>query len=942
MPEETERTLISGRRVVSVVFCDICDFTSLSERLDAEEVFELINYIFEILTTEVERCGGYVDKYIGDCVMAIFGAGRSEGSHTEEAVSAALAMQEKITNITHPICKNRNIKIRIRIGINSGLVYAGYVGGTDNKQFTVMGDTVNLAQRMEQIAQPAGILVASATARQVVHDFVLEEVGNLEVKGKSKEVRAFRILRPRENRIEDHNLNFEGIAVPTWVSKVHAAQLEQARQHAFTESCPTIVGVRGQRDNGNLHHLSGILNHVIQDQSDALALTGRCTDALQNELSAFVDIYRKLVESGAVAPPQENSPRYQTAQGILGERDPKKDEHYDLYLHAAQALIQDTILQVATQQPLILVFEDAPALDLHSFQLIEGLSQSTQPIMVILDVNDRKLQQESMGLDEITGRCQFSLNIDLLSEEQIHHLLGVLLGSEPPQWLIHWVTTQCSGKLLHFLESLEFLLDTDIITLDSKKGSYIVPDTLPQNISLPPTVLNAFQRRLDELEPGLAEVIKAASIFADTFTEEQLSVMLAASAEHETASQSLAAIQKINIHRSMLALLHKRVIGISIKHDNPRKTQYQFQNPTAREATFDLVSLKKRKRYFNLLAENLIQHYPESSTAVRIARYFEKAEKFSQSYIWYFRSLQVGHAHRNERQLQVVVENLHAIEAAHSDTLLEQYSESSLKVVRLWSSISLLFTQGEYLTCLRLLQDLDSILPTQFADQTPLFIESLIKLWSIKAQCYNKTGAHEESIEPVLRALEIAQEFEMSAVLILDLEAELSDYYRTAKRTHEALTLSTRAITEHSIPSQSHPELQHGLARHYDTLGLVSLFNLNQPEEALTHLHQALKLRENSSNVRLLSISLMNIGIALALQDQNEEAVHKMLEALELRKTYRDPYDMAVIHLNLAEMYQRIDNQELLRDHAQEAYQFCLKNNIEGLKEQCEAFLNPS
>jgi class 3 adenylate cyclase len=208
MPEEPESILISGRRVVSVVFCDICNFTSISERLDAEEVFELINNIFEILTSEVENCGGYVDKYIGDCVMAIFGAGRSDGAHAEEAVSAALAMQERLTNITHPICRNRGIKLQIRIGINSGLVYAGYVGGKDNKQFTVMGDTVNLSQRMEQMAKPGSILVAAATARQVVHDFVLEEVGNLEVKGKSKEVRAFRILRPRENRIEDHNLNF--------------------------------------------------------------------------------------------------------------------------------------------------------------------------------------------------------------------------------------------------------------------------------------------------------------------------------------------------------------------------------------------------------------------------------------------------------------------------------------------------------------------------------------------------------------------------------------------------------------------------------------------------------------------------------------------------------------------------------------------------------------
>ena len=84
----------------------------------------------------------------------------------------------------------------------------------------------------------------------------------------------------------------------------------------------------------------------------------------------------------------------------------------------------------------------------------------------------------------------------------------------------------------------------------------------------------------------------------------------------------------------------------------------------------------------------------------------------------------------------------------------------------------------------------------------------------------------------------------------------------------------------------------------------------------------------------------MNIGIALAFLDKNDEAAGKLLEALELRKTYRDPYDMAVIHLNLAEIYQRLDNADSLKSHAQQAYDFCEKNNIEGLKKQCEDFLN--
>ena len=138
-----------------------------------------------------------------------------------------------------------------------------------------------------------------------------------------------------------------------------------------------------------------------------------------------------------------------------------------------------------------------------------------------------------------------------MEKERIHELIGILLSCEAPEWLTEWVTSQCGGKLLHLLESLEFLLDTDIITLDTKKGCYVVPESLPEDISLPPTVLNAIQRRLDDLEPGLAEVLKAASIFPDTFSEEQISIMLADSDHSEGIAHSMTAPYSLNVHRSM-------------------------------------------------------------------------------------------------------------------------------------------------------------------------------------------------------------------------------------------------------------------------------------------------------------------------------------------------------------------------------------------------------
>lgn len=191
---EAARAQLSGdRREVAVLFADLKGFTAMSERLDPEEVTLLMNVLLQSLSGAVYDYEGYVDKFIGDAIMALFGAPLAHENDPERAVLAGLAMLEVI--VRHN--ETSEIPLAIRVGINLGEVVAAQLGSEMRQQYTVLGDTVNLASRLETAAEPNTILVSEAVYRRVADRFEAEELPPLTVKGKAEPVRAFRISKYR-------------------------------------------------------------------------------------------------------------------------------------------------------------------------------------------------------------------------------------------------------------------------------------------------------------------------------------------------------------------------------------------------------------------------------------------------------------------------------------------------------------------------------------------------------------------------------------------------------------------------------------------------------------------------------------------------------------------------------------------------------------------------
>jgi len=189
------RSAVSGeRKSVTVLFADVVNYTSIAERLDPEEVHEIMDGCFKILMGEIHRLEGSVNQFTGDGVMALFGAPLAIEDHAGHACRAALGIQKSLAEYGKKIAMQYGLRFSLRIGLNSGPVMVGAIGDDLRMDYTAVGDTTNLAARMESMAEPGTILVTNNTFKLARDFFRFELLGEAAVKGKKKYQKIYRLM----------------------------------------------------------------------------------------------------------------------------------------------------------------------------------------------------------------------------------------------------------------------------------------------------------------------------------------------------------------------------------------------------------------------------------------------------------------------------------------------------------------------------------------------------------------------------------------------------------------------------------------------------------------------------------------------------------------------------------------------------------------------------
>jgi adenylate cyclase len=176
---------------VSVLFCDIRGFTSIAEQLAPEKIVEILNELFTRMTDVIFDHGGTLDKYLGDGLLAIFGAPISKGKDAANAVRAAIAIQRLLLELNRDSAARRWPELKVGIGVSTGVVTAGNIGSPRRLDYTVVGDTVNVASRLVSHAAGGQILITQATAAELGPGFDCAPMAPLLVKGKSQPLSVF-------------------------------------------------------------------------------------------------------------------------------------------------------------------------------------------------------------------------------------------------------------------------------------------------------------------------------------------------------------------------------------------------------------------------------------------------------------------------------------------------------------------------------------------------------------------------------------------------------------------------------------------------------------------------------------------------------------------------------------------------------------------------------
>jgi class 3 adenylate cyclase len=272
---------LGDRRIVTVLFSDVQGLEGLQQSLDPEEVTDITNSLFKQLSDLIYKYGGTIDKYLSDGLMALFGAPTAHEDDPERAVMAAYEMIERARLLTDKLVARTGVRLSLRCGLHTGLVVAGEVGGDAKKDYTVMGDAVNLAQRVKANAKPDQVLVTVETFRLTQMVFSYNALPPIQVKGREELVHPYELLGPREEEGTGGRERTNLVGRREELSRLHQC-LEAA-----TGGRPQLVNVVGEAGIGKSRMVREFL-HYFTTYGVGLLLRGRGLSYQQESSYAVV------------------------------------------------------------------------------------------------------------------------------------------------------------------------------------------------------------------------------------------------------------------------------------------------------------------------------------------------------------------------------------------------------------------------------------------------------------------------------------------------------------------------------------------------------------------------------------------------------------------------------------------------------------------------------
>ncbi len=608
------------RRNVTVLFVDLCDYTGLAGKVEDDDLFDFLNQYIRMLADKVYHYEGVVDKVIGDGLMAIFGAPIAFENNAERGVRAALDMLTGIEELNQRFSERFGEHFHIHIGLHSGTVIIGEIGSESTMEYTAIGDTVNLARRLQEAAPPDTILASDRVWQATRALFDFRPVSDLILKGFARPVDAYAVMGVKESQGNVREL--DGMVVPMVGREEELAFLRRMIDETIRDRQGRIALVIGEAGIGKTRLTAELKSHIDWNEIQILqgqSLTYRRSvsywifielllDFLKTPLAAGRDsIHQQLVSTIQPLLGQSSSQVLPFLEHLLSLEYSAEGAAQRIALLNAEQLQQQIFLAIrrwlealASQKPLLVILEDLHwaddvSLDLLSY-LVAGLERL--PVMILAlsrpDFKDRIIEIIQRGGTQLQDRFHL-VQLHGLTERQSEQLLVSLLGGQAvPRKLRDRILAQANGVPFFLEETLRMYIDQGVIVKEN--GSWKFNESLTlEGSHIPANLQDLILARVDRLNSLERQVLKIGAVIGRHFTSRML-------------EDILGDVSKGQLKVALDDLTAKAFINRS---EGAQEDEYAFRHILTADALYRTLLRDDRKKLHQAVGEAIERIYAD-------------------------------------------------------------------------------------------------------------------------------------------------------------------------------------------------------------------------------------------------------------------------------------------------------------------------------------------
>ncbi|MCJ7701904.1 MAG: tetratricopeptide repeat protein [Anaerolineales bacterium] len=901
------------RRNVTVLFADLSGSTHLAGQIEPETWYEIIQRFISMLAKCVYKYDGMVDKFTGDGLMALFGAPIGHENNAERAIHAAQDMQTGLVELNQELEAQLNLELQMHIGMNSGTVIVGSVGSDMMMDYTAIGETVNMAQRLDAVAGPGGILVSESVYQQTRRLFDFETLPNLQLKGISNPVTAHKFVaekvQPRSVR------GLDRLRVAMVGRDAELQELEGSVQAMISGNTGSFILIRGEAGIGKSRLAAELIANMGTHSTTVLqgrSLTYRRSvpywmfqDVLRNYLGVATNtpeaqVWEKLSQKVETTLGKDAPDLLPYLAHILSLKPINPGEAERIALLEANQLRQQIFISVrnwleqeARKHPLLLILDDLHWADEVSLELLQYLLDMVPDTpMVICGItrpfNQGLLAEIEEGVKKRLKGRYVDIWLQSLTPAQSKQLFYQLLDiPDLPESLKTEIIRRADGIPFYLEEILRMLIDDE--TIYHQDGRWrlnpeaeLTPFRVPENLEA------LILTRFDRLAPECRQLLQVASVIGREFTMLVLSKVLN---------------QAENILQDCLDYLVDR--AFIVPHNNESFTGFSFRHVLTSDAIYRTMLKREKGEMHGQIGAAIEDLFPDkvNENVYLLARHYSWSPLLDKAL--HYLILAGEKASRDNLSAQGRDYFQQALD------LLPKIQHDSAQALQVYVGLGdVMVFVGEYERARgNYCQALDFI---DLGDDTQL--KQFVTLRRKIGTTYERQGDFSSTLEHLDAAQEIVRQKGIS--LPVELAAVLSDTgWINFRRGEFDLAEKNLSAALELVENSAQYDV---IASIYNRLGGV-FFQKDELEQASFYVRRGLVLREEIGDTAAVARSYNNLGLLAWKRGDWDEALDDFSRSIELNQKLGDVEAIIVLHNNTGLLQTDKGNLEIARQHLEES-----------------------